>query len=404
VPSSPGADGISRPSERRILAAWLGCLGCLVLTGISVMYALRVPAVTDFVGFDSVLHAARDHLGCVYTRSVQLTGARAVPGLRAPTTPGQLPWHFNEPLLLTLPVFPLLGLPARAALAVWEAASLAALGGCAVLWWRGLRREPGAVPPALAAGVLASLLFNQIANTNLALAQDDAFLLLAFACGLALLRRGRDYGAGLLFGAVALKPQLVFLVLLFLVFQRRWRAAAAMGGTAAALWSASIAMVGPSCAVHWLHTASQVGELKVGVGLPTTLAVLTNTTLPAELLFCLLSALAVVLLWRLRGIGTELGIAVALACALVIGAHVLAYDMLFLAPLGVVLARRYPWAVYGSGWVVSMALIADYLTRWFKAPVHLVEFVPLAVLAAALLAIRPLPAERPIESHLSRIP
>jgi small basic protein len=112
----------------------------------------------------------------------------------------------------------------------------------------------------------------------------------------------------------------------------------------------------------------------------------------------------VVLLWRLRGIGTELGIAVALACALVIGAHVLAYDMLFLAPLGVVLARRHPWEVFVSGWAVSMALIADYLTRWFKAPVHLVEFVPLAVLAAALLAIRPLPAGRPTGSPLSRMP
>ena len=384
APASPGSPG-SRLPPIRAAYCLLGIAGTLLVTGLLIIYAVRNAAMLDVTGFDAATHAAVAGLGCVYDRSVQLAGMRRIPGVSPAYPRSLLAWHFNEPMPLAYLAYPISQLRLAEAVWIWELAGAAALVACGWLLWR-----RGGVAPLLACAVITSLLGNGLVGVNFWLGQDDAFLLLVLLWGLALLRGQRDWAAGAAFGVVALKPQLMFLVFAVLLFQRRWRAATAMGCVGAALAALSVALVGPSCAVTWARTASAVTELsvRVGLGLPMTLAKLTHTHLPAEVLFVCLSAGAAWLLWRLRWLDTELAVAVALGLALVIGLHVLYYDAMFYAPLGMRLAQRFPWHVFAAGWLITMAWFVDEITRWaWTAPLRLAQLVPMIGLAAAIVAI-----------------
>jgi hypothetical protein len=378
------------PGQRnpvRSAALVVGCLGLLGLAVVNAALRIPDPVASDFTGFYSVLHAYSAHLGCVYSRPVQFAGAAMVPQEAWSVHHHVLAWHFNEPMLLTMLAYPLTHLPLVPAGGIWVGGNAAALVGCGALLWR--RR--GSLPPLLTAAVITALLCNEIVNTNFWLAQDDAILLLVFLGGLSLLGSGHDVSAGLLLGVVALKPQLVYLALAVLVFQRRWRAVAGLCGSGAVLWAASVAMVGTACTATWLHTASLVGELQVGMGIPSSLARLTGTKLPAEALFAVLSLAALALLWWLRHLDTDLAVCLAVGIALAIGLHVLTYDMLFLAPLGIRVARRYPWAVFAAGWLFTAAQVVDASTSWagsYKTPVRLAEAAPVLAVGAAIAVVR----------------
>ena len=77
--------------------------------------------------------------------------------------------------------------------------------------------------------------------------QDDAFLLMLFAIALELLRRDRDFAAGLVLSLCSYKFHLFLLVPVVLLWHRRWRIAAggAAGGAALAVLSFLVA------GVHW---------------------------------------------------------------------------------------------------------------------------------------------------------
>jgi len=77
---------------------------------------------------------------------------------------------------------------------------------------------------------------------------------------------------------------------------------------------------------------------------------------------------------------------VAIALAVVIGLHTLAYDVLFLAPLGMVVARSHPWSVVAAGWAFTLAQL---IYPRGLAPVLATEVVPfLAVTLAIVLIVR----------------
>ena len=374
----------SRQDPVRVATLGLGVLGGLALMGVSFYLTLTQTAASDLAGFDAALRAATSHLGCPYSRTVQFAAARGVPGLATPARAGLLIWHFNEPLAATWPLYPLLHLPITDTVWIWQTASVAALAGAAALLWR----DRGALPPLLTGAVIVALLCNEGAGYGLALGQDDSFLLLAMLCGLACLRRGRDWPAGLAFGIVALKPQLIFLVFVTCAFQRRWRACAGMAAATAVLWGASVAAVGPACAATWLRTASAPDQLQIGVGLPVTLARLTQARAPAEALFAVLTAAAVAVAWRLRHLDAELLASMAVAGALIIGLHTLLYDLVFLAPLGMKLARRHPLAVFAGGWLITVAYFLDIWTGWnTRSAVRLTTLIPVALTVAAMIAV-----------------
>jgi hypothetical protein len=340
-------------------------------------------ALSDLAGVAAAHQAQVAGLGCIYSRAVQLAGAHLVPGAVAPATAGDIVWRFNEPPVMTLLVTPFAGLRLPAAVAAWEVVLWCAIAACAALLWRGR----AGLPHWLMAGVVAALLLNEIANTDFSLAQNDALLLVAALAALEMMRRHLDLAAGVLIGVVALKPQLVFLAVIALVIHHRWRIVAACAGTIAAIGAVCVAMVGPSCSLQWLGSATRLEEFQIGIGLPGTIARSTASTTATELAFLALAVVAVVLLVRVRArVSTPAFIAIALALAVVIGLHTVAYDVLFLAPLGLRVAASKPWAVIAAGWAFTLAQIAYPRGG---APFLTTEVVPLlAVIVAVVFVVR----------------
>jgi Glycosyltransferase family 87 len=211
--------------------------------------------------------------------------------------------------------------------------------------------------------------------------------LIAALVSLDLLRRRQDIAAGVLLGLVAVKPQLVFLAVVALLIHHRWRVVAACGATVAAIGAISVLMVGPSCSVAWLGSATKLGEFQIGIGLPGTLARWTASTAAAEIAFLILAVIAVVVLIRIRRrVATPLFAAIAIALAVVIGLHTLAYDVLFLAPLGMAVARTNPWAVIATAWAFTLAQLVYPVGL---APLLATEVVPfVAVTLAVVFVVR----------------
>jgi hypothetical protein len=385
------AAGNALPLARlRTAAAILTVSGSVAVAVDATVFAVRHPQTTDFAGVVAVRRAQQSGLGCIYSRPVQLAGAHLGPG--ATSTPDKLPWHFNEPAVVTLLAAPLSGLPLTSAVVAWDTLLWLALAVCAATAWRG-GRSTGT--PMTTVAVIAGLLLNHMANTDFSLGQNDALLLPLTLAALALMRRRHDLGAGVLLGLVAVKPQLMFLALLALVIQRRWRIAAAAGITGTAVIGLSVLMVGPSCSAQWLHTATQPGELQIGIGIPSLLARWTGSTAVAEAAFASFAAGAIALLWRLRArLDTPRLVAIALALAVIIGLHTLAYDVLFIVPLGIAVARSAPWPVIAAAWMFTAAQLVD--STYFVgrsdisvAPLRATQAIPmLAVLLAVIVLTR----------------
>jgi Glycosyltransferase family 87 len=355
--------------------------GSVALALSAVWTAVRLPQATDFAGVAAAHQAQVAGLGCIYSRAVQLAGAHMVPGAVAPSAAAGLVWRFNEPPVMTLLVAPFAGLRLPFAVDAWEVVLWAALAAGAVLLWR---RRVGLTHWVMAA-VVAALLLNEIANTNLSLAQNDGLLLVAALAALEMVRRHRDLAAGVLIGIVALKPQLVFLVVLGLLIHHRWRVVAACLVTIAAIGAVCAVMVGPSCSLQWLGSATKLEEFQIGIGLPGTIARWTASTTVTELAFLALAVVAVAVLVNIRArVDTTALIAIALALAVVIGLHTLAYDVLFLAPLGVIVAASKPWAVIAAGWAFTLAQL---VYPRGQAPFLTTELLPLLVVIVAVVFV-----------------
>jgi hypothetical protein len=355
--------------------------GSIAMALVSVRYATTYPQSSDFAGVAATHQAQAAGLGCIYSRSVQLAGAHLVPGLVAPPVPADLIWHFNEPPVMTLLAAPLAGLRLSSAVNLWEVTIWAAIAACAFLLWR----ARGGLPPWLTAALIAAILLNYIANTEFGLAQNDALLLVVALLAFDLLRTHRDLPAGFLLGLVAVKPQLIFLALIALLIHHRWQVVAACSATAAAIGAIGVLMVGPSCSLQWLGSATTLGEFQIGIGLPGTLARSTGSAIAAEIAFLVFTAVAVTVLVRIRRrVDTPLFAAIAMALAVVIGLHALAYDVLFLAPLGMAVARSKPWSVIAAGWAFTVAQIVYPVG---DAPILATEIVPFAAVTLAIVFI-----------------
>lgn len=357
--------------------------GSVAIAAAAIRRAVVYPQTTDFAGVAAAHQAQAAGLGCIYSRSVQLAGDHLVPGVIPPPVAADLIWHFNEPPLMTLLAAPFAALRLATAVNLWELIICVTLAASAFLLWR----SRGSLPGWVLAAVVAALLLNEIANTEFSLAQNDALLLVAALVALDLLRRHRDVGAGVLLGLVAVKPQLIFLAVIALLIHHRWRVVAACAGTVGAIGALSVLMVGTSCSLQWLGSATKLGEFQIGIGLPGTLARLTGSTAAAEIAFLAFALVAVVVLIRIRRrVSTPHFAAIAIALAVVIGLHTLAYDVLFLAPLGMAVARSRPWSVVVAGWAFT---VAQLIYPVGLAPFLATELVPsVAVILAIAFIVR----------------
>jgi hypothetical protein len=73
-----------------------------------------------------------------------------------------------------------------------------------------------------------------------------------------------------------------------------------------------------------------------------------------QLIFLAVIAVAVLIGIR-RRVDTPHFAIIAIALAVIVGLHTLAYDVLFLAPLGMLVAQSRPWSVVAAGWVFTVA-------------------------------------------------
>jgi hypothetical protein len=136
---------------------------------------------------------------------------------------------------------PLSRLPFSAAYALWQALSIAALAAFSWLW-------PGR--RALTAVILC---WYPAVGANLANAQDVAFLLLAVAIVAALVRRGRDVGAGLVLALCAAKIHICLFLPVLIVGRRTWRLGAGFAAGLTVLLAVSFAAAGMSWPAAWLQ-------------------------------------------------------------------------------------------------------------------------------------------------------
>ena len=171
-------------------------------------------------------------------------------------------WKWFNPLphppILSFFTSPLARLPIRTAYWVWVIGSLAAAAAAAYLLGRAL------TPAVPVATTIIMVTFEPLWHL-VWWGQVDAFILLPFAAGCALLVRARsrddDLAAGALMGFMAIIPQYAIVPFLALAWGRRWAAAgmAAMGG---ALAFASVLLVGRTGIDHYREMAEYFGAFR----------------------------------------------------------------------------------------------------------------------------------------------
>ena len=134
---------------------------------------------------------------------------------------------------------PLSGLPPLTQMALWDVLNLMLMAG-------GLWYLVASLPMSRTTRLL--LLLGGLTSfpfiVNLQQGQSSGIVMFAWATGFALLRQGRDLPAGLAFGLLALKVQWLPLLLLVLVWKRRWKVLLGIGAVSMALLSLTILLIG----------------------------------------------------------------------------------------------------------------------------------------------------------------
>lgn len=298
---------------------------------------------------------------------------------------GQMFAYVNPPpyLFLTAP----LGL-----LPYWVAWLVWSLGGWAV-WFVACRRVLPGEPLAVLAYPGAYLAASHAQN---------GFVTGALLVGgvLALSRGGRrtDIIAGMLFGALIIKPHLALLVPLWMIAGGRWCALGATAATVLLLCLLSLIAFGPQTWVAWpssFHVSAVLlaqtdGPFFVRMATPyALLRVLAGPGLAAAGQAAISLAMAV-LVWRTtRRLGANAGTgALMLAATAIASPYLFSYDFpFFIQPTLwlVATARRHGWRAWEKAAVILLWL-APLATRAVALPLH-ANLMPLAGLALVWMVV-----------------
>lgn len=169
-------------------------------------------------------------------------------------------WNQDRYLPMVYPPFyyaavsPLSLLPMAAAALVWAAIMLLFLLATQVLLARTL-----AAPPRLTAWLWpCAVLFAPLLE-SLTSNQKGTVLLFLFAATYVLLRRGRAFAAGAVFGLLAFKPQLAILIGVTMLWKRQWRFVFGAAATVLAMLLISLA-VGIDACRHYLAFATSAPD------------------------------------------------------------------------------------------------------------------------------------------------
>ena len=150
---------------------------------------------------------------------------------------------------------PLTALPLLSAYLAWSLLGVGFLIGSIYL----LRNQTAGPGPGVEVLVLAGMSFFPILECFLQ-GQSSLFFLFVLACFYVLARGKRDFVAGLILGALFLKPQLPILLLLVLFLQRKWRIVAGCLVSVPLLVVLSVLTIGPTQLPDYLASASQLLE------------------------------------------------------------------------------------------------------------------------------------------------
>ena len=292
-------------------------------------------------------------------------------------TVAELARYISPPPVAWL-ALPFTVLPYEIAYWAWSALLLAALF---LTWWFA---APGAgrtrlILLAAAAGWLPVIY-------GLQLGQPGLFVALGVAASYALLRAGRPFLAGLALGALALKPQLAFLVPLALLVAGQRRAFAGSVVALGALALASVAALGADGVREYLDRLSFASSVPVNRELTLAL-VLGDAARPAQIFTALWTML---LAYRARHRGLEWTYAIALLGGMLTTPYVHLDDLVMLGLAGWLFLRAAPWT---AGYVLAFAILIEGEPIWGPATVIGVELGALIVLSVAVLRrAQPAPA------------
>lgn len=157
---------------------------------------------------------------------------------------GFLTWAY--PPHVALLYRPLAALPYRASYALHTGLMIAAYVGAAWLLRRKVTWLDRGFVPGLAAGLLFYPMFRGIGA-----GQNTALTMLLLIGAWRASSADRDGLAGLLIGLLLFKPQFALVAIAAWAANRRWRAVAAFGATAAATWAVTAAFAGADWVSGW---------------------------------------------------------------------------------------------------------------------------------------------------------
>ncbi len=275
---------------------------------------------------------------------------------------------------------PLTVLPYPVAYWTWSALLLIAL----LLTWRLASPGGGAwrlVHLAAAIGWLPVIY-------GLQLGQPGIFVALGVAACYALLKAERPFWAGVALGALALKPQLAFLV----------PAALLVGGRTKSFWGSVVAIgvlgVASAIALGPSGVAAYEARLSFAAGVPAnrelTLAPLIGSLLVTRVIQAAIALWALTLSYRLRRRGPEWIFISALIGGLLASPYLHLDDVAMLGLAAWLYLRTSPrgWTL---GFMLAVALAVEGLPFWGPLPLIAGEVVALVLLSVTPRDVPPLP-------------
>ena len=269
-----------------------------------------------------------------------------VPGVAMPSGPVPYPPIYGWLLsLLTLAPPPL-------AFAIWTLVN--AVAAIALAW-----RAASFFPPDRRLLVAGLALVSTAVVFSLWFGQPQLFLAVAFGEAFVAFRKGRDLTAGVLLAVLLFKPQYLLLMLLVLLWKRRWNAFAGFIAGGLVILAASVLVAGPAAFVAYIRT------------------LIDSATASGGALFTAVAP-EVMVNWRALVLGVPLDIpsTVRVAITLVLTALTVA---------AMIIAWRGPWLPTGPRFAGQMTLlsVATILTAWHS---HIHGATLILVPMAAFLA------------------
>lgn len=250
--------------------------------------------------------------------------------------PGLLLWHY-PPTYAAL-ILPLAGFSFAFGFLLFTAVNLGAL-------WAAMRR----MLPAKGLVGWAALFGAPIIAVAVVQGQNGAFFTACLVGGVLALRDERRWLAAILFAMILAKPQYGPLIPLILIAMREWRVMWQTALCCGVFIALSAAIFGPSIWVYFSQNTGMLAftltEPELLAQMPTVWATLTlggatpAAALIGHLVFAVLSAVVVWVMWRRYGLHSDLALAALLFGTLMISPYSFRYDMVLTLVGALLLAK-----------------------------------------------------------------